>query len=275
MWEFIEICYTTTFSASSPYKNNFFNALFLNIRSLRNRISDLSAYIHTNPRKIHVIVLNETRLKPNDAHLFSIPGYFSFHSVRDKIGGGVSIFVLKEFSSTNCLENFEFENSNFLIINLCDLNLKIGGFYKPPDTNTIRFIERLNSIIEKYSDIFCFGDFNINLFDDNSSVRKYTETIELNGSLLLYSLDKNMFTRQNLTTGTRTCIDHIFTDLSQRFNFLFATDDILNVDHKALLLSIHNPHNTKKTLHVGKYFDFKKTDHEKKEKKKNILIDFS
>lgn len=257
----MEIRYAPSFFSSSPYKNLYFTALFLNIRSLRNRINDLSAYVHTNSRKIDIIILNETRLKAYETHLFNIPGYHSFHSVRAKIGGGVSIFILKELSKANCLENFEFENSNFLIVSLTDLNMKVGGFYKPPDSNPTRFVDRLNSMLEKYNEIFCFGDFNLNLFEPNNSVRDYCEKIELNGHKLLNSTDSKMFTRCNLATGTKTCIDHIFTDTFGRFNYFFAIDDILNVDHKALLLQVFKPHGSS-PKRKGKYIEFTKTDHE-------------
>lgn len=258
----IEICYSTSFTASSPYKNLFFNALFLNIRSLRNKINDLTTYVLTHPSKIHIIVLNETCLKPNDVDLFNIPGYVAYHSVRKKNGGGASIFIHKEFSKTNCLENFEFENSNFLVVNLINHNIKIGGFYKPPDSHPIRFVDRLSSVVEKYTDMFNFGDFNFNLFDPNNAVRHYTETIESNGSVFLNSLDRNMFTRRSTTTNSTTCIDHIFTDMAQRFHFFFATDDILTVDHKALFLSAHAHTGAKADHHVGKILEFKKTNHD-------------
>jgi hypothetical protein len=40
---------------------------------------------------------------------------------------------------------------------------------------------------------------------------------------------------------TKTCIDHIFTDKHLAYDFKFATDDILNVDHKGLLLTVIDP----------------------------------
>jgi hypothetical protein len=43
---------------------------------------------------------------------------------------GVAVFIRKDLSSTN-----EFENSNFLVVSLIDLSIKIGGFCKPPDSN--------------------------------------------------------------------------------------------------------------------------------------------
>lgn len=255
-----EICYARTFSASSPYKNHFFNILFLNICSLRKRLNDLTSYVHTNPRKIHVIILNETRLKSNDFHLFNIPGYTSHHSVREKNGGGVAIYVLKEFSKTNTLENYEFENCNFLTVDLISHNIKILGFYKPPDSNPISFTNRLNLILDKYSDLIACGDANLNLFssDSNSNLRNYIDCIQLNGYKILNSLDYNMYTRLNTITGTCTCIDHCISDTTSKYDFCIALDDILDVDHKALLVSIHHPHPVKSENSFGKCLTFRK-----------------
>jgi hypothetical protein len=52
-----------------------------------------------------------------------------------------------------------------------------------------------------------------------------------------------MFTRENHNTGTRTIIDHIFTDTFEDFFFEFALDSILRSDHKALFLTTISNHN--------------------------------
>lgn len=164
MNRFLNITYATTFSANCTRKDSFLNIFFINIRSLRDRLYDLSYFVSNFPQELHVIVLNETRLTANDMHLYNLPSYISYHSVREKSGGGVSIFVLKKFSSSNEIYNFEYENSNFLVINLIDQDLKIGGFYKPPDSNTSSFLRKLDPILETNKNLICCGDFNLNLF---------------------------------------------------------------------------------------------------------------
>jgi hypothetical protein len=93
--------------------------VFLNVGSLRNKLNDLTDFIVNSDKVIHVIVLDETRLKPHEFHLFNIHGYFSFNVSREKNGGGVSVFILRSFDSANVLETLEYENSNFLLIHLC------------------------------------------------------------------------------------------------------------------------------------------------------------
>ncbi|CRL01633.1 CLUMA_CG014536, isoform A [Clunio marinus] len=167
--------------------------------SLRKRIKELTNYVSDNQNIFHIIILNETRLRKHeiDNDNFNLPGYISHHSTREKEGGGVSIFVLKSFSQTNEISNFEFENSNFLIVNLVKYNLKIGGFYKPPNSNVENFLSRL-------------------------------DLVESNGYKILNSLAHDMFTRQDPVWRTRSCIDHIFTDTFSHHDKIIKEKLLLN-----------------------------------------------
>jgi hypothetical protein len=120
----------------------------------------------------------------------------------------------------------------------------MAGIYKPPDSNLNRFLTEFDKILERYSNLFIFGDLNVNLFNDNNSVKNYVTTINSNGYRILNSTGLSMFTRHDTVNNTKTCIDHITTDKFLNYNFLFATDHILDVDHKALLLSVEEktPH---------------------------------
>lgn len=206
------------------------------------------------------MILNETRLDENDKHLYNIPGFQSFHATRKKPGGGVSIFINNSLSSANLLENFEFENNNFLAVKLVNVNLSIIGIYKPPDTNCSNFLVELDKVLERNPHSVVFGDFNLNLFDSKSpSILNYNNTLESNGFKFLNCISPLFFTRLNPSTNSSTCIDHIFTDEFLSFNFILAIDDILNVDHKALMLSISRPNFNKQKQ--NKYFTYTKINH--------------
>lgn len=88
------INYSCHFPTANTNKSNI-NVLFLNIRSLRNKINDLTNYVKYNRVTYHLIILNETWLTKSETNLICMPGYHTFHTTRVKPGGGVTIFVLK------------------------------------------------------------------------------------------------------------------------------------------------------------------------------------
>lgn len=256
------IQYLNTFSRFAPQGNCTFNSLFLNIRSLRNRLTDLTDYVQYSKIPIQIIILNETRLNDSEKHLFNIPGFQSFHATRIKSGGGVSIFVHNSLSQANLMENFEFENNNFLSVKLLSINVSIAGVYKPPDTNCTNFLKQLDEFLERNPNSFVFGDFNLNLFDRrNQLIQNYRNTIESNGFKLLNCIAPTFYTRLNPTTKTTTCIDHVFTDEFITYDFILALDDVLNVDHKAMLLSISRE-NRSKEISQKKSYTFSKINHD-------------
>ena len=187
------ISYSNQFSASQNYNFNFFNTLFVNIVSLRKKLGDLTDFISHCNLNPQVIVLNETRLKANEVKLFNIPKFKAFHSTRDKIGGGASIFVKESFSSVNVVENFSFENSNFLVVHLERFNIFVGTIYKPPDSSLPVFLPKLDYILSKYKHLFLLGDFNVNIFNTNDrKVQVYLDTVKTNCFKILNSMESRM-----------------------------------------------------------------------------------
>lgn len=76
------------YSCHLPLENipSNLNILYINIRSLRNKLIDLSQFLQYNPNVFHIIILNETWLKKNELEYFNLPHYVSYHSVREKHG---------------------------------------------------------------------------------------------------------------------------------------------------------------------------------------------
>lgn len=120
-------------------------------------------------------MLNETWLDSYETDLFNIP---SFHAVREKSGGGVSILVLKSFDTANQLVSFESENSSFLLVELEKLKIKIATVYRPPSNNDETFPNKLDALLETHSNLFLFGDMNYDIFaHGNVKVNKYMNVI--------------------------------------------------------------------------------------------------
>ena len=159
----VNTVYSHTLTSGAHQSDYTLNFLFLNIRSLRKRLISLSNFLKFSQIKYHAVILNETNLEKHETHLFNIPHYNSFHSVREKIRGGVSIFLDKTIKGET-RENYEFENINFLVLKLPILNIHIIGIYRPPDSNPLNFNVHLQDILSKFSRTFVFGDFNHDLF---------------------------------------------------------------------------------------------------------------
>lgn len=145
----------------SLYNNNF-NILYLNIRSLRNKLEDLHLLITSYKCPIHVIILTESWLKESENMFFNLPYYTSYFSNRATAYGGVAIYVSEKINSTFIFEE-EFQNSNFLVIRLPKHNFYIMGIYKSHTTIYSEFIQKLDNLTTKYKNSLIYGDFNINL----------------------------------------------------------------------------------------------------------------
>ena len=249
------IKYSNHFLTNCSYKNPFFNVLFLNIRSLRNKLTDLTDYVNLSDVPLHIIALNETWLKSHETKFFNLPGYESFHSTRIKHGGGVSIFIKKSFSEANQIESFEFENSNFLVVNLERYKLKIATIYKPPDAALDPFLNKLDLFLTKNKNAYIFGDLNIDIFKSSERrVQNYTNCVDTNNFRILNSVEPLMHTRNG------SCIDHVLTDKFLDFNYTLEIDSILEVDHKALLLKIYKKEPFKLSAQ-RKIMSFQTTNH--------------
>lgn len=235
------ISFANSFSAPNPNRNQLFNVVFLNIRSLRkgNRLDDLTNFVLNSPTKIDVVILNETSLDLSDIQYFNLPFFNAFHSVRNKRGGGAVIYVRSSLSNANLVLNVVSDNASYLVVHLDRLNLHVGTVYKPPDVDTKSFLPHFDELLSKFPKLFMFGDFNINLFKSyDGVVRAYNEVVSSNGFKILNPLDSFYFTRHDLVHNSYSCIDHAMTDLFLDFRFHFSFDSILDSDHRALFLQM-------------------------------------
>lgn len=225
-----------------------FNLLYFNARSLRNKFMQVESFLSANGAKYSVVVVTETWLNKNELNYFNLRDYQSFHSVRDdpKIsrGGGVSIFIHNSFDKANEIGNKYWNGNNCLMIELLQSKTKILGFYRQPnnknDADGSIFINELNYFLSSFKNCYILGDFNFNLFDQDSSVEKYKDTIMLNDFQIVNSSSIEYPTRINYNTKTVSCIDHIFTDQLDEEKITKGVLSYFDLvaDHKALCLSL-------------------------------------
>jgi len=143
----------------------------LNVRSLFTNFNEFKSIIEQN--EFDVLLLSETWLNQNDdSNYFNIPNYQLIRKDRIGRGGGVAAYV--KTNITPEMVNFDFQINaqlEYLIfkINISNKSYAICVFYKPPKLNFNTLISDFDNIFSHLyptvDEIFCLGDFNINLFN--------------------------------------------------------------------------------------------------------------
>ena len=154
------------------FKNRGLYFIHLNINSLLPKIEELR-FIAKSTNAV-MIGICESNL---DASVLeqeiSIDNYKILRCDRNRQGGGVACYIRKDLSC-NILSVFpcEIENIFFEILLPNTKPVITGTIYRPPSQNN--FLELLNSNMNKINsvdnEIYIHGDFNINLFLNNSYV---------------------------------------------------------------------------------------------------------
>ena len=169
--------------------------IHMNARSLNSNFSLIKPLIENN--QIDICTISETWLHDLIPNSFvTIPRYTLIRQDRtlldqNKRGGGLAIYL------TNRIEHY----INRTDLNYCDENIEmqwveihlpnqkkyfIGNIYRPPNTNSAKALIKLNSIFEQLkqivrSEIFCLGDFNIDLFKPSKDRKRLYDILSENG----------------------------------------------------------------------------------------------
>lgn len=210
----------------------------MNIRSIKNKMSELSAIINSYKHTIHVIVISETWLHDNETQFYNIQQYEAFHNTRPTTAGGVSIFIHNSLKG-NIIYNDTTDYNNILGIEIKYTNQKmhIFGIYKQPQSNTIHFLTHLEATLNTFKNSIYIGDFNINILKNNNEVRQYMETVVSNGHIILNKIDQIHATRLNKTDGG-TIIDHVITD-NIKSTYSLSLYDTPITDHRYMHITIN------------------------------------
>ena len=205
-----------------------------NIRGLECHFDSFTNYLDSLSFKFDIIILTETWTQTADHDRFSVTGYQDpyFVSRTDKKGGGVAIYVSEtlmkptiridmNISIDNQLSSIflEFPNQN-------SKNMIVGGIYRPPNTNTIKFNNDLEIILSKISSenkiSYIAGDFNLDLLKEtlHNPTETFLRHLASNGFLPLITKPTR------ITNTSATLIDNIFTNCldSQHLTGILFTD---------------------------------------------------
>jgi hypothetical protein len=182
--------------------NQNLKILYFNARSIKSgtKLAEIDCFLKDLKCEIHVIVISETWVQENEKSFYNIPNYVSIYSCRKtRIAGGIGIFIHENLKYKE-LFNYCDEIISYVTIELLFNNssLKITGFYRPPDM-TSDLLDAFYGILQKSFDetsngkSMYFGDFNINLMNENEqSVIEYLSIVNSNG---YFVCDPNTVTR--------------------------------------------------------------------------------
>ena len=205
---YLESTFNTAFQ--DKFKDCF-SLLHLNIRSIPKNIDEFLSYLHNLKFEFSIIGLSETWLHEFNQDLYFIEGYNHIHKVRSgRMGGGVSLFIMKSlpFTIRQDLSNFnDVIESIFIEVSH---NIIIGLIYRPPNTDVRSFneslSETLNLIRAENKILYLIGDFNINLLNSEN----HSLTSEFLDILYANSLFPLINKPTRVQRNSATLIDNIF-----------------------------------------------------------------
>ena len=142
--------FRTTFN---KYKNTF-SILNANIKGVSTNLDKFKLLLDDLDYTFPIIGPTETWLKPHNVDCFFIKGYSHEYNIRPKrTGGGVSLFIADSliFTRRNDIKFNSIFNSIIIDIDKTELNSKrnvsIIIIYRPPNTESILFINELDRIL--------------------------------------------------------------------------------------------------------------------------------
>lgn len=187
----------------------------LNICSLRNKVHEIANICTTNG--IHVLALTETHLdsKFGNSEL-AVDRYTLFRNDRNQDGGGVA-FYIKDYIAVSQRDDLMCTGIEILWLQLhipFNKPVLVGCCYRPPSSN-IEYLEKICENIDLVSaqnkDFFLLGDFNIDWFAKQCSMRKKLTTMSNACNLKQIVNEPTRISMKGACTAT--CIDHIFTNV--------------------------------------------------------------
>ena len=161
---------------------NHMNIINYNIRSFRQNAD--SFFPIFDDKLPQIFVLSETWFTEN--YKADIPNFNSHHTIRPiRQSGGISVFVSNIFSSSTVCQ-FSYCNNEIEIctveIRMPDETIYLISIYRPHSGTITGFISEMERIlgcsIFRNNRCFVVGDLNINLCDENSSVKNFVECLQ-------------------------------------------------------------------------------------------------
>ena len=197
--------------------NSLVTCLHFNCRSLKRNQDSLVSCLSTLDLGASIIGLSETWLQEGENITCPISHYnFVGRGRSNRRGGGVGLLVHEnlKFKRRSDLEEFnDFIESVFIEISSSHHKVIVSTVYRPPNRSTQSFIDSFQPTLHKIShegkECIIMGDFNVNLFCDNTSTHQFLD------SLIASSLIPMIFKPTRVTEQTATLLDNIFVNRTE------------------------------------------------------------
>jgi hypothetical protein len=216
-----------------------FKILYMNVNRLisNERRQSFLYFLNDLNFELDAMVLVETFFK-DPINALHIDGFNEFHGIRERHGGGISIYISKKYRTLDYPPACEDENQA-IVVHLPELKINIGGIYKPPHTNIHNYLRFLDGVLSTYPNTIFLSAMNLNILLENDfEVNLYLDRLLSNNFLYLNQKSRNMFTRPSNSNGT--IIDHVLTDCFSHEFSLGLFGNCLS-DHRRIVCQINQP----------------------------------
>lgn len=220
---------------SLKINSNSLKLLYMNVRSVHNKIEDISNLLDKINSDTHLIALTETWLK-DDTSCLNVNNYnvISVSRAGNRRGGGCALLIHKSIKNYECINTYTDNNVTILSVNLNidNSDVVIVVVYNPPN-NSVNFLNIFQEYIQKIKNKNCIiiGDMNIDLLKCDKLCDDYQ-----------CILNCNNFHICNDKTPTRTesnsVLDHVIVNNTNQKITLNNIKYSIS-DHNILLCEIH------------------------------------
>lgn len=212
-------------------KQDSLKLLYLNARSISNKIEDLNKVLITIKETVHLIAISESWLK-DDSSCLNINNYnvVSVSRSGSRSGGGVVLLIHHTITNYDLISTYSDKFLSILSVKLIISNREhlVSVIYNPPNRGQ-QFIEVLETFMnsQKNKNAIIVGDVNINLLQSDSVCKEYKSILNCNN---FYICDCLTPTRKS----SGTVLDHILVnDVNQRVTLNHIDTDIS--DHNIIV----------------------------------------
>jgi exonuclease III len=163
--------------------------LCFNINGLPKKRDEFDIFQETLKFKFDILGFTETHLNEVSEKLATLEDYnWAANSRKIKRGGGVAVYLgpllaYKRRTDIDVFEEGVFE-SVFVEVNMGVWSYIVGVIYRPPDSDTARFLFHLGSVLSKIKDkrSYLMGDFNLDLIKNEHHAATVEFLNDLNSS---------------------------------------------------------------------------------------------